>query len=122
MPSRIGRVLCELVLAAPFASTDRAYALKVSHDLRIGVRDFLPVELDLAHPPVQQIRGVRSFAGENGEIGSANADVAGDALHLGRTATIKVRHRPAPAVPASPPMRKQLTKAGPFTCFEPSET
>src|SRR6516165_3135463 len=54
------------------------------------------------------------FAGENGEIGSAHAHVAGDAFHLGRTATVKVHHRPASAVPASPPMRKQANKAGPF--------
>ena len=117
LPSRIGRILCELVLAPPFASTDRAYPLKISHDLRIGVRDFLPVELDLAHPRVQQIRGVRPFARENGEIGCANAHVAGDVFHLGRTATVKVCHRPAPATPASPPMRKQASKAGPFTCL-----
>src|SRR5262245_23484222 len=117
LPSRIGRILCELVLAPPFASTDRAYPLKISHDLRIGVRDFLRVELDLAHPPVQLISGVWPFAGENGEIGCANAHVAGDAFHLGRTATVKVRHRPAPTVPASPPTRKQATKAGPFTCL-----
>jgi len=115
LPSRIGRILRELVLAPPFASTDRAYPLKFSHDLRVGVRDFLPVELDLVHPPIQRIRGVRPFAGENGEIGSANADVAGDAFHLGRTAIIKVRHRPASAVPASPPMRKPTSKAVPFT-------
>jgi len=74
------------VLAPPFASTDRAYALKIPHDLRIGVRDFHPVEFDFVHPPIQQIRGVRPFAGENGEIGCANARVAGDAFHLGRTA------------------------------------
>src|SRR6516165_2501645 len=80
LPSRIGRILCELVLAPPFASTDRAHSLKISHDLRVGMRDFHPVELDYVHPPVQQIRGVRPFAGENGEIGSANADVAGDAF------------------------------------------
>src|SRR6516162_1408278 len=61
LPSRIGRILCELVLAPPFASTDRAYPLKTSHDLRVGVRDFLPVELDVVHPPIQQIRGVRPF-------------------------------------------------------------
>ena len=122
LPSRIGRVVCELVAAPAFASTDCAYALKIAHDLRVGVRDFLPIEVDLVHPPIQQIRGVRPFAGENGEIGSANAYVAGDAFRLGRTATVKVHHRPASAVPASPPMRKQLTKAGPFTCFEPSET
>src|SRR5262249_53061042 len=117
LPSRIGRILRELVLAPPFASTDRAYPLKFSHDLRVGVRDFLPVELELVHPPVQQIRRVRPFAGENGEIGSAHAHVAGDAFHLGRTATVKVHHRPASAVPASPPMREQATKAGPFTCL-----
>ena len=122
MPSRIGRILCELVLAPPFASTDRAYPLKISHDLRVGVRDFHPVELDLVHPPVQQIRGVRPFASENGEIGCANADVAGDALHLGRTATVEVGHRPAAAVPASPPMRKPTGKAGAFILLEPSET
>jgi hypothetical protein len=77
------------VLAPPFASTDRAYALKIPHDLRIGVRDFHPVEFDFVHPPIQQIRGVWPFAGENGEIGCANARVAGDAFHLGRTATVK---------------------------------
>src|SRR6516225_4339452 len=59
-------------------------------------------------------RGVRPFAGENREIGSANAHVTGDAFHLGRTAPVKVHHRPASAVPASPPMRKQATKARPF--------
>src|SRR5262249_43335692 len=91
--------------------------LKISHDLRIGVRDFHPVELDFAHPPVQLIRGVRPFAGENGEIGSAHAHVAGDAFHLGRTATVEVRHRPAAAAPASPPMRKPTSKAGPFICL-----
>src|SRR5215510_2409980 len=117
LPSRIGRILCELVLAPPFASTDRAYPLKISHDLRIGVRDFLRVELDLAHPPVQLISGVRPFAGENGEIGCAHTHVVSDAFHLGRTATIKVRHRPTAAVPASPPMRKSTSKAGPFICL-----
>jgi hypothetical protein len=96
--------------------------LKISHDLRVGVRDFLPVELDLAHPPVQQIRGVRPFAGENGEIGSAHTHVAGDAFDLRRAATVKVRHRPAAAVPASPPMRKPTGKAGAFILLEPSET
>src|SRR6516162_246291 len=40
-----------------------------------------------------------------------------DAFHLGRTATIKVRHRPAAAAPASPPMRKPTSKAGPFICL-----
>src|SRR6516164_5402711 len=79
LPSRIGRILCELVLASPFASTDRAYPLKISHDLRVSLRDSLPVELDLVHPPIQLISGVGPFAGENAEIGSANADVAGDA-------------------------------------------
>src|SRR6516225_9833206 len=117
LPSRIGRILCELVLAPPFAATDRAHPLKIPHNLRVGVRDFLSVELDLVHPPVQLISGVRPFAGENGEIGSANADVARDAVHLGRTATIKVRHSPASAVPASPPMRKSTGKAGPFICL-----
>src|SRR5262249_36619191 len=117
LPSRIGRILCELVLAPAFASTDRAYALKIAHDLRVGVRDFHPIELDLVHAPIQQIPGVRPFAGEEGEIGSANADVTGDAFHLGRTAIIKVRHRPASAVPASPPMRKPTNKAGAFTCL-----
>src|SRR5262245_16327142 len=102
------------MLAPPFASAVRAYPLKISHDLRVGMRDFHPVELDLVHAPIQQIRGVRPFAGENGEIGSAHAHVAGDAFHLGRTATIKVRHRPAAAVPVSPPMRKSTSKAGPF--------
>ena len=58
-------------------------------------------------------RGVRPFADENREIGSANAHVTGDAFHLGRTAPVKVHHRPASAVPASPPMRKQANKAGP---------
>src|SRR5260221_3784658 len=38
LPSRVGGVVCELVLAPPFASTDRAYALKISHHLRVGVR------------------------------------------------------------------------------------
>src|SRR6516164_11450916 len=52
LPSRIGRILCELVLAPPFASTDRAYPLKISHDLRVSLRDFLPVELDLVHAPI----------------------------------------------------------------------
>jgi len=117
LPSRIGGVVCERVLAAPFASADRAHPLKIPHDLRLSLRDFLPVELDLVHPPIQQIRGVRPFAGEDGEIGSANTDVAGDAFHLGRTATIEVRHRPASAVPASPPMREPTNKAGPFTCL-----
>src|SRR5262249_27671916 len=73
--------------------------------------------LILVHAPIQQIRGVRPFARENGEIGCAHAHVAGDALHLGRTATVKVHHRPASAVPASPPMRKSTSKAGPFTCL-----
>src|SRR6516164_3590191 len=114
LPRRIGRILCELVLAPPFASTDRAYPLKISHDLRVGMGDCHPVELDLVHAPIQQIRSVRPFAGENGEIGSANADVARDAVHLGRTATIKVRHSPAAAVPASPPMREPTNKTGPF--------
>src|SRR6516162_4140447 len=110
-------ILCELVLAPPFASTDRAYPLKIAHDLRIGVRDFHSVELDFVHPPIQQIRGVRPFAGENGEIGSAHARIAGDAFHLRRTATVEVRHRPAAAAPASPPMRKPTSKAGPFICL-----
>jgi hypothetical protein len=110
LPSRIGGVVCELVLASQFASTDRAYPLKISHDLRVGVRDFHPVELDFVHPPIQQIRGVRPFASENGEIGSTNADIAGDAFDLGRTATVKVHHRPA-----SPPTRKPTSKAVPFT-------
>jgi hypothetical protein len=117
LPSRIGRAVCERVLAPPFASTDRAHALKVAHDLRVGVRDFHPIELDLVHAPIQQIRGVRPFAGEDGEIGSANTDVAGDAFHLGRTAIIKVRDSPASAVPASPPMRKPTNKTGPLTCL-----
>src|SRR6266567_9487476 len=112
--SRIGRVVCKLVLTPPLASTDRAYPLKISHDLRVNLRDFLPIELDLVHAPIQQIRGIRPFAGENEEIGSANTDVAGDAFHLGRTATIKVHQRPASAVPASPPMCKPTNKAGPF--------
>src|SRR5215467_8434231 len=111
LPSRIGRILCELVLAPAFASTDRAYALKIAHDLRVGVRDSHPIELDLVHAPIQQNRGVRPFAGEDGEIGSADTDVAGDAFHLGRTATIKVRHRPPSAVPASPQMRKPTNKS-----------
>jgi hypothetical protein len=114
LPSRIGGVVCERVLASAFASTDRAYALKVAHDLRVGVRDFHPIELDLVHAPIQQIRSVRPFAGEDREIGSAHADVAGDAFHLGRTPTIKVCHRSASAVPASPPMRKPTNKAGLF--------
>src|SRR5262245_29161029 len=79
-PSRIGRVLCELVLAPPFASTDRAYPLKVSHDLRVGVRDFPPIELDLVHAQIQQIRGVRRFAGENGEMGADHSPSAGGAV------------------------------------------
>ena len=54
LPSRIGGIGCELVLAPPFASRDRAYALKVAHDLRVGVRDFHPIELDLVHTPIQQ--------------------------------------------------------------------
>src|SRR5262249_59991868 len=103
-PRRLWRVLGELRLAPPFASTDRAYPLKISHDLRIGVRDFLRVELDLAHPPVQLISGVRPFAGENGEIGCANAHVAGDVFHLGRTATVTACHRPAPSTPPPPPI------------------
>src|SRR5262245_19289152 len=77
----------------------------------------IPIELDLVHSPIQQIRGVRPFAGEDGEIGSANTHVAGDACHLGRTATIKVRYRPPSAVPASPPMRKPTNKSGPFACL-----
>jgi hypothetical protein len=81
------------------------------------MRDFHPIELDLVHAPIQQIRGVRPFAGEDGEVGSANANVAGDAFDLGRAAIIKVRRRPAAAVPASPPMRKPTDKAGPFTCL-----
>src|SRR5262249_10471755 len=105
------------MLAPPFASTDRAYPLKISHDLRIGVRDFLRVELDLALPRVQWIGGVGPFAGEKGGAACANAHVAGDAFHLGRPATVKVRHRPAPATPASPPMRKSTSKAGPFICL-----
>src|SRR5262249_32197146 len=113
----LGRFVGGLVRAPPFACTDRAYPLKVAHDLRVGVRDFPPVELDLVHPPIQRIRGVRPFAGENGKIGSADADVAGDAFHLGRTATTEIRHRPASAVPASPPMRKPTSKAVPFTCL-----
>ena len=117
LPSWIGWILRELVLAPPFASTDRAHSLKISHDLRVGLRDFHSIELDLVHAPIQQIRGVRPFAGKDGEIGSTDADVAGDAFHLGRTATIKVRHSPASAVPASPPMRKPTNKAGPFTCL-----
>src|SRR6516165_11624233 len=52
LPSRIERILCQLVLAPPFASTDRAYPLKISHDLRLSLRDFLPVELDLVHAPI----------------------------------------------------------------------
>jgi len=117
LPSRIGRILCELVRTPPFASTNRAYPLKISHDLRVSLRDSLPVELDLVHPPIQLISGVGPFAGENGEIGSANADVAGDAFHFGRTASIKFRHRPPSAVPVSPPMRKPTNKTGPFTCL-----
>jgi len=77
------------VLAAPFASTDCAYALKIAHDLRVGLRYFHPIELDLVHAPIQQIRGVRPFASEDGEICSAHADVPGDAFHLGRTAIMK---------------------------------
>src|SRR5262249_53654963 len=114
-PSRFGRVVYKLVLAPPSASTGRASPLKISHDLRVGARDFHPVELDLVHPPVQQIRGVRPFAGENGEIGSADADVAGDAFHLGRAATAEVGHRPASARQTSPPMRQPTSKAVPFT-------
>ena len=117
LPSRIGRILCELVRTPPFASTNRAYPLKISHDLRVSLRDSLPVELDLVHPPIQQLRSVRPFAGENREIGSANAHVAGDAFRFSRTTTIKVRHSPAAAVPASPPMRKPTNKAGSFTCL-----
>src|SRR5215467_7865890 len=117
LPSRIRRILCERVLASAFASTDRAYALKIAHDFRVGLRDFHSIELDLVHAPIQQIRGIRPFAGEDGEIGSANADVGGDAFHLGRTATVKLHHRPASAVPASPPMRKPTNKTGPFTCL-----
>jgi hypothetical protein len=83
--------------------------------LRVGLRDFHPIELDLVHAPIQQLRGVRPFAGEDGEIGSANADVTGDAFHLGRTAIIKVRYSPAAPVPASPPMRKPTNKTGAFT-------
>lgn len=119
LPSRIGRVVCKFVLAPAFASTDRAYALKVSHHLRVGVRDFHPIEVDLVHAPIQQIRGVRPFPGEDGEIGSAHAHVAGDAFHLGRTTIIKVRHRPAGAVPPSPPMRKPTNKAGPSGTSQP---
>src|SRR4029450_9621037 len=111
----MSRVCCGLGLAPPFFSTDRAYPLKIAHDLRVGARDFHPVELDFVHPAVQRIRGVRPLAGENGEIGSANADVAGDAFPLGRTAIIKVRHRPASAVPASPPMRNPTRKTSPLT-------
>src|SRR5262249_46388599 len=103
--------------APPFASTDRAYPLKIAHHLRVGMRDFPSIELDRVHAPIQQVRGVRPFAGENGEISPAHAHVAGDAFHLGRTATIKVRHRPAAAAPASPPMHKPTGKAGPFICL-----
>src|SRR6516165_7186040 len=39
LPRRIGRIVCERVLAPAFASTDCAYALKIAHDLRIGLRD-----------------------------------------------------------------------------------
>jgi hypothetical protein len=38
------------VLATPFASTDRAYALKVSHHVWSQLRDFLAIEMNLIHP------------------------------------------------------------------------
>src|SRR5262249_59894215 len=77
----------------------------------------LPGARNLCLAQIERSRGVRPFAGENGKIGSADADVAGDAFHLGRTATAEVRHRPASAVPASPPMRQPTSKTVPFTCL-----
>src|SRR5262249_61594888 len=55
------------------------------------------------------------FAGETGGLGPATADVGAVPFHLGRTATAEARHRPASAVPASPPMRKPANKAWPFS-------
>jgi len=117
LPSRIGRFRCELVRASPFASTDRTHPLKISHDLRLDFRDFLSIELDVVHPRIQQIRGIRPFASESEELGSADAYVAGDALRFGITATIKIGHRPASAAPVLPPMRNPTNKARPFTCL-----
>src|SRR5215831_651516 len=117
LPSRIGRFRCELVRASSFASTDRTHPLKISHDLRLDFRDFLSIELDLAHPRIQQIRGIRPFASESEELGSADAYVAGDALRFGITATIKIGHRPASAAPVLPPMRNPANKARLFICL-----
>jgi hypothetical protein len=105
------------VLATPFASTDRAYALKISHDLWLELRDFPAIEMNFVHPPVQQVRSIRPFAGENGEIGSTHAYVAGNAFHVGRTATFEIQHRLASAVPISPPACKPADEGRPFTYF-----
>src|SRR5262249_59672936 len=64
--------------------------------------------------PVNRVGGVGPFDGKKGATGSAHAHVAGDAFHLGRPPPTEVRHGPADAAPASPPMRKPTSKAGPF--------
>ena len=92
LPRRIGRVVCELVLAPPFGTTYSAHSLKSRMTCGcacvISIRSRL---ISFMRQYNKYRRRFRPFAGENGEIGSANAHGHGRCVcRLGRTATIEV--------------------------------
>jgi hypothetical protein len=104
----------QIVLAFSLASAQRADSLKIAQDLRLDTRKFRPIQIYLLQPPGQEVRRFRPFAGENRELGSANAQVARDVLHLGRTAAIKLRQPSASAAPGPPPTAKSVNESRPF--------
>jgi hypothetical protein len=94
----------QIVIAFSLASAQGANSLEIAKDLGLDTR-----QINLLQPPGQQIRRVRPLAGKNRKFAPAHAQVACHVLHLGRTATIKLRQPCASAAPRAEPTAK-LTK------------